>query len=209
MSYRLLQGVRIVEGSAFVAAPLGGMTLAQLGADVIRFDDIGGGIDYGRMPIAPSGRSLYWTGLNKGKRSLAVNLRSTEGRALVRDLVTAPGPGGGVLLTNLAPSWLTHASLATKRPDLISLTIEGNPDGSTAVDYTVNCATGYPFITGRGSRDAPVNHALPAWDVACALTAALSLVTALGRRAETGEDAARALGYRLCDRLTSRPYRRS
>jgi len=41
----ILTGMRVVEGSAFVAAPLGGMTLAQLGADVIRFDPIGGGLD--------------------------------------------------------------------------------------------------------------------------------------------------------------------
>jgi len=49
----ILSGMRIVEGSAFVAAPSGGMTLAQLGADVIRFDLIGGGIDYGRWPVTP------------------------------------------------------------------------------------------------------------------------------------------------------------
>ena len=46
----LLSGLRVVEGSAFVAAPLGGLTLAQLGADVIRFDTIGGGLDY--QPLA-------------------------------------------------------------------------------------------------------------------------------------------------------------
>ena len=46
--YELLKGMRLVEGSAFIAAPLGGMALAQLGADVIRFDDVRGGIDYGR-----------------------------------------------------------------------------------------------------------------------------------------------------------------
>jgi 2-methylfumaryl-CoA isomerase len=44
----VLSGMKVVEGSAFVAAPLGGMTLAQLGADVIRFDPIGGGLDYRR-----------------------------------------------------------------------------------------------------------------------------------------------------------------
>ena len=48
----ILSGMRIVEGSAFIAAPLGGMTLAQLGADVIRFDPIGGGLDYHRWPLA-------------------------------------------------------------------------------------------------------------------------------------------------------------
>ena len=44
----ILESLRIVEGSAFVAAPLGGMTLAQLGADVIRFDPLGGWLDRGR-----------------------------------------------------------------------------------------------------------------------------------------------------------------
>ena len=71
---RLLQDLRIVEISAFVAAPLGGMTMAQLGAEVIRIDPIGGGIDFNRWPVAPNGASLYWAGLNKAKRSVALAL---------------------------------------------------------------------------------------------------------------------------------------
>ena len=51
----ILEGMRVVEGSAFVAAPLGGMTLAQLGADVIRFDPIGGGLDRNRWPVTEDG----------------------------------------------------------------------------------------------------------------------------------------------------------
>ena len=53
----ILEGLRIVEGSAFIAAPSGGMTLAQLGAEVIRFDQLGGGIDYNRWPITKDGKS--------------------------------------------------------------------------------------------------------------------------------------------------------
>jgi 2-methylfumaryl-CoA isomerase len=64
--YKILEGLRVVEASAFVAAPLGGMTLAQLGADVIRFDPPGGGLDARRWPITKDGKSLYWVGLNKG-----------------------------------------------------------------------------------------------------------------------------------------------
>ena len=48
----ILKGLRVVEGTAFVAAPLGGMTLAQLGADVIRFDPLDGGLDNSRWPLA-------------------------------------------------------------------------------------------------------------------------------------------------------------
>ncbi|MGH3811814.1 MAG: CoA transferase, partial [Pseudonocardiaceae bacterium] len=85
----ILAGMRVVEGSAFVAAPLGGMTLAQLGADVIRFDPIGGGLDATRWPVTADGKSLFWAGLNKGKRSIAVDLRSPRGRELLTDLITA------------------------------------------------------------------------------------------------------------------------
>ena len=107
---------------------------------------IGGGIDYGRLPTMPSGRSLYWTGLNKVKRSLAVDLRKREGRELVRSPVTAGGDNGGALLTNIGTPWLGHGALAQARADVSTCTIEGNPDGSTAVDYTVNCTTGCPRL---------------------------------------------------------------
>ncbi len=197
MTYRLLGGLRVLESSAFIAAPLAGLTLAQYGADVIRVDMIGGGIDYARMPRMPHpegrGRSLYWTALNKGKRSIAVDLRHPEGRELVQALVCAPGKEAGVLLTNIATAWLSHADLAKRRADLISCTIQGNPDGSTAVDYTVNCATGYPAVTGTGSLEHPVNHVLPAWDVACAYQAAFAVMAAVDRRRRTGEGAALTL----------------
>src|SRR3974377_2306087 len=100
---RLLQDLRIVEISAFVAAPLSGMTMAQMGADVIRIDPIGGGIDFGPWPGTKEGASLDWAALNKGKRSLAVALDKPEGRDIARALAVAPGAGGGILLTNLPP----------------------------------------------------------------------------------------------------------
>ena len=189
MNVDLLDGLRVVESSAFIAAPLAGMTLAQFGADVIRIDMIGGGMDYARLPVMPQGRSLYWTGLNKGKRSFAVDIRRPEGRELVQALVTAPCKKGGVLLTNIGAPWLSHSSLCKRRPDLISCTIEGNPDGSTAVDYTVNCAAGFPAMTGGGSSSAPVNHVLPAWDIACAYQAAFAVAAAASKRQVTGTGA--------------------
>ncbi len=186
MSYPFLEGLRVVESSAFIAAPLAGLAMAQFGADVIRIDMIGGGIDYARMPCVDGGRSLYWTGLNKGKRSIAIDLRGPEGRELAQALATAPGPDAGILLTNIGTPWLAHDVLAEKRPDVITCTIQGNADGSTAVDYTVNCATGYPYVTGGASAQRPVNHVLPAWDIACAHQAAFSLLAAAHRRRRTG-----------------------
>jgi 2-methylfumaryl-CoA isomerase len=103
-----LAGLRVVEGSAFVAAPSGAMALAQLGADVIRFDAIGGGIDHKRWPVTDDGVSIYWAGLNKGKRSVQVDLRSPEGRELLRGLICEPGDDAGVFLTNFpAVGWLS------------------------------------------------------------------------------------------------------
>ena len=183
----LLEGMRIVEGSAFVAAPLGGLTLAQMGADVIRFDAIGGGIDYHRWPVTPAGTSLFWAGMNKGKRSLAVDLRRREGQELVTDLICRSGADSGIFLSNFpAAGWLSDERLRARRPDLIYVNIIGNPDGSTAVDYTVNPSSGFAYATGPAGSSNPTNHVLPAWDVATGLTAATSLLAAERHRSRTG-----------------------
>ena len=184
MSDQPLADLRVIEGSAFVAAPLGGMTLAQLGADVIRFDQIGGGLDAHRWPLAPSGRSLFWAGLNKGKRSIQVDLRAPEGRELVEALVAA----AGIFLTNFpARGWLAHDSLAARRRDLIMCALTGNPDGSSEVDYTVNPATGFPWATGPRDLSVPLNSVLPAWDVAMGELACIGILAAERHRTRTGE----------------------
>jgi 2-methylfumaryl-CoA isomerase len=186
VSEGILSGLRLVEGSAFVAAPLGGMTLAQLGADVIRFDQIGGGLDYQRWPLAAGGQSLFWAGLNKGKRSIALDLRSPEGRELATSLITAPGPGAGLFLTNFpARGWLAYEGLRERREDLIMMALTGNPDGSSEVDYTVNPATGFPWATGPRNLAEPLNSVLPAWDVAMGTLAAVGLLAAERHRART------------------------
>ncbi len=188
MAGGLLSGVRVVEGSAFVAAPSGGMTLAQLGADVIRFDQIGGGLDYRRWPLSADGTSIYWAGLNKGKRSLAVDLRSPRGRELLTELIGAPGPDNGIFLTNFpASGWMSYERLRDKRADLVMLNVMGNHDGTSAVDYTVNCAVGYPSVTGPADSTEPVNHVFPAWDFLCGQQVALGIVAALRHRDRTGD----------------------
>src|SRR5579863_6009762 len=186
----LLADLRVVEFSAFVAAPLGGMTMAQFGAEVIRIDPLGGAIDFARWPVTDSGASLYWAGLNNAKRSVALALDKPEGRELARAIATAPGPGAGIVLTNLPPlAGLDYASLKAARDDIILLRLIGNRDGSAAVDYTVNAASGFPLVTGPqdekgGTR--PVNNVLPAWDVATGLYLTTALLAAERHRARTG-----------------------
>ncbi|ORA82617.1 2-methylfumaryl-CoA isomerase [Mycolicibacter kumamotonensis] len=181
---RPLAGVRVIEIASFVAVPLAGMTLAQLGADVVRIDPVGGAADYRRWPVTEDGTSIYWTGLNRGKRSLVADLRAPEGQRLVQRLIAE----SGVVLTNMTGrQWLSFDTLVNERADLIHLEVVGRADGSTAVDYTVNAATGFPLVTGPAEYSAPINHVLPAWDIACGLHGALAVVAALHRRDRTGE----------------------
>ncbi len=182
-----LAGVCIVEISSFVAVPLAGMTLAQLGAEVIRIDPIGGAADYQRWPLTEHGVSIYWAGLNKGKRSVAADMRSPEGQQLIQRLIT----DAGILITNVAGrQWHSHETLSALRPDLIHLEVSGRADGTTGVDYTVNAATGFPLVTGSPTQREPVNHVLPAWDVSCGLYAGIAILAALRRRDSTGQGSA-------------------
>jgi 2-methylfumaryl-CoA isomerase len=181
---RPLAGVRIIEISSFVAVPLAGMTLAQLGAEVIRVDPVGGAADYHRWPVTAEGESIYWAGLNKGKRSVAIDVRSPDGQELIQRLVT----DSGVLITNVAGrQWHSYDALVSRRPDLIHVEVSGRADGGTGVDYTVNAGIGFPLVTGPVGLATPVNHVLPAWDVACGVYAALAVTAALRHRDATGK----------------------
>jgi len=186
---RPLAGLQVAECASFVAGPTGGMTLAQLGADVIRIDPVGGGADHHRWPVVGVGsgpddaESYYWASLNKGKRSVAVDMRSDEGRALVTDLVAA----AGVLVDNVVGRrWMANDALVAKRPDLVHVRVQGYPDGRPAVDYTVNAEVGIPQITGSEDGGAPVNHVLPAWDLVTGLSVSTAVLAALYDRDRTG-----------------------
>jgi 2-methylfumaryl-CoA isomerase len=182
-----LAGLTVVEIATFVAGPSAGLTMAQLGADVIRVDPLGGAIDYKRWPITEDGSSLYWHSLNRNKRSVAIDLRSAAGRDVVRRMIAAPGPDRGVLVDNQPNAdWLSWSALSALREDLIHVHIEGHRDGRPAVDYTVNAEAGVPLITGPAAGDEPVNQVLPAWDLLCGLSTVTAVLAALRRRDRTG-----------------------
>lgn len=153
---QILKGMRVGEGSAFVAVPLAGMTLAQMGADVIRFDRIQGGLDAQRWPVAPNGESLFWAGLNKGKRSVAVDMKSPRGKELITEIITAPGEDAGLFLTNLrVRGWMDYETLSQHRADLVMVTLQGDRHGRPAVDYTVNAAIAFRRRPARWARRSP------------------------------------------------------
>ncbi|MFF1737805.1 CoA transferase [Streptomyces sp. NPDC058247] len=181
----LLAGLRVVEISSYVATPLCGLALAQLGADVVRVEPLGGAADRTRWPLADSGTSLYWSGLNKGKRAVAVDMESAEDRRRVVDLIVQGGPCVVVSNGDRYPEF-GYEALSAQRPDVIHVLLRGCADGGAGVDYTVQAATGFPLITGAPGTTAPVNHVLPAWDIAAGLYLAVGLLAAERGRLVTG-----------------------
>ena len=180
--YQLLTGLSLIEASSFVASPTAGLYCAQMGAEVIRVDQIGGGPDFNRWPVTRGNDSLYWENLNRGKMSVALNLSDPKGRELLQELVRTTGQ----FITNFpAEGFLSHAILSAGRADLITVRVMGWADGSPALDYTVNNAVGYPMMTGAGPD--PVNHVLPAWDLLSGAYAAFALLAAVQHRTATGE----------------------
>ncbi len=186
--YDLLSGLSLIEVSSFVASPTAGLYCAQMGAEVIRVDQIGGGLDYDRYQLTKEGRSLSWENLNRAKKSVAVNMRSAEGRELVQELARTTGQ----LITNVPEnSFLSHATLEKGRDDMITVRIMGWGDGRQAMDFTVNAASGYPLMTGPADWDPetapPVNQLLPAWDFITGAYTAFALMAALRHRDATGK----------------------
>jgi 2-methylfumaryl-CoA isomerase len=183
--YDLLKGLTVVEGATFIAGPTCALHMAQMGARVIRFDQIGGGPDAKRWPVDDAGHSLYWEGINKGKKSIGIDLSRPEGRELAQRLATS---GDGLFVTNFpVEGYLSYERLAALRPDLICLRIMGWADGTPAVDYTINASVGLPWMTGQPDDPRPVNHVLPAWDLLAGAYAAFALMCAERDRTRSGQ----------------------
>src|SRR2546430_2328719 len=123
----ILRGLRVVELSAFVAAPLAGATLASLGAEVVRVDPPGGGVDANRWPLHGE-RSLYWAGLNQGKRSVNLDTRTEKGWEVATRLVAAAGRA----LTNLpTEGWWSNECLHGVYPEQIMQVSHVTPQRSS------------------------------------------------------------------------------
>ncbi|WP_170003697.1 CoA transferase [Pseudopontixanthobacter vadosimaris] len=182
----MLSNLSIIEASSFVASPTAGLYCAQLGADVVRVDQIGGGPDFTRYHMTDNGHSLAWENLNRGKRSVALDLRSGEGRELLVELARKTGQ----LITNFPQnSFLSHDAVAQGDSEMITVRIMGWADGAQAMDFTVNAAVGFPYLTGKKDQDGrehPINHALPAWDLLTGAYSAFALLAAIRKREAGG-----------------------
>jgi len=178
-----LGGHRIVDLSSFWAGPLAARLLAELGADVVKVEPPGGEGGFQLMPVLPN---IYVDG-NRSKRGLVLDLKATEDRARLLDLVAA----SDVVVENaMAGAWerlgLDEAQLRAVNPSLVYARAKGfGAVGPLATrpcfDYVVQAATGMEMTQGGGSRPVPVNFT--ANDYGTGLLLAAGIVLALLGRA--------------------------
>ncbi|MFE9897603.1 CaiB/BaiF CoA transferase family protein [Streptomyces sp. NPDC005529] len=185
-----LEGITVVAVEQAVAAPFATRQLADLGARVIKVERIDGG-DFARgYDSAASGLASHFVWCNRGKQSLAVDLKDPRGLDVVRRLVA----DADVFVQNLAQGaaarlGLDAATLCAGQPRLVAVDISGyGPSGpyaaKRAYDMLVQCEAGLVSVTGTPEQ--PVKAGLPAADIAAAMYAFSGVLAALVRRGTTG-----------------------
>jgi itaconate CoA-transferase len=186
-----LYGVTVVSLEQAVAAPYATRQLADLGARVIKVERPDGG-DFARSyDEAVHGNSSYFVWLNRAKESLTLDVKSDEGKEILSALLER----ADVLVQNLGPGaagrlGVDAAALARSHPHVISCTVSGwGTDGPWATrkayDLLVQCESGLVSLTGTPGQMAKVGISIA--DIAAGMYAYSGILTALLRRATTGE----------------------
>jgi crotonobetainyl-CoA:carnitine CoA-transferase CaiB-like acyl-CoA transferase len=193
-----LAGVRVLELARILAGPWAGQLLADLGADVVKVERPGSGDDtraWGPpfVPAADGGdlSAAYFHAANRGKRSIAIDMETADGQALIRRLAVR----ADVVIENfkvggLARYGLDHAALSALNPRLITCSITGfgqtGPYASRpGYDFVVQAMGGFMHITGDAEGE-PQKAGLATADLFTGVYAAVAILAALRRRDETG-----------------------
>src|SRR5437764_1924203 len=121
-----LSGIRVVDLSRILSGPFCSMFLADMGAEVIKIEDVENGDPVRQQGVLRNGYSLYFATFNRNKRSLTLDLRSGEGKAVLRKLIAT----ADVVLDNFRPGvmekmGLSRAELEAIKPDIVSCHITG------------------------------------------------------------------------------------
>jgi crotonobetainyl-CoA:carnitine CoA-transferase CaiB-like acyl-CoA transferase len=189
-----LAGIRVLEFSQIVAGPIAGVQLADMGADVVKIEPIEGEARRNSGAVVPN-EGKYFQSLNRGKRSLTVNLARPEGRALIHRLT----PRFDVVIANYregvtARLGIDYATLVQLRPDLVYASITGfGEEGPFATrggsDVAVQAYSGLMAAeakTDEYGAPAPL-AATPFIDRTTAVAAAMAICAALFHRERTGQ----------------------
>lgn len=193
---RLLDGIRVLDLSRMLAGPYGSMLLADLGAEVLKIEEPGGGDPMRGMgpPFLPDGESAYFLAVNRNKKSLALDLAKPEGREVFLDLVRH----ADVVWENFRPGVMArlgcdYPALAAVNPRIVACSIsaygqEGPYRDWPAFDLALQAMGGAMSLTGEPGRP-PVRMGLPMGDLAGGMFGALAVTAALVRRQQTGRGA--------------------
>jgi crotonobetainyl-CoA:carnitine CoA-transferase CaiB-like acyl-CoA transferase len=187
-----LQGLRVVDLSRIVSGPFCSMFLADMGAEVIKIEDVDDGDPVRRQGIVRDGFSLYFASFNRNKRSLTLDLRSDEGKEVLRKLIAT----ADVVLDNFRPGvmekiGLSRDELRRLRPDIVSCHITGfGLDGPyrdrPSFDFIAQAMSGFMSVNGAEG-EAPARAAPPLSDLIAGAYAAMGICAALVRRERTGQ----------------------
>ncbi|MEI6239479.1 MAG: CoA transferase [Planctomycetia bacterium] len=195
MSTKPLHGIKVLDLTRVLAGPFCTMVLADLGADVVKVERPDGGDD-GRHfgPFLPSGESGYFASVNRGKRSIALDLKD----ATDRDTFLALADKSDVLVENFRPGTMERlgfgsAALRSRNPGLIYTSVTGfgrtGPDADQAAyDVIVQARSGLMSVTGHDP-DEPVRVGSSISDILAGLYAAIGVCASLRERDATGRGA--------------------
>ena len=187
-----LQGLRVVDLSRIVSGPFCSMFLADMGAEVIKIEDVDDGDPVRRQGIVRDGFSLYFASFNRNKRSLTLDLRSDDGKEVLRKLIAT----ADVVLDNFRPGvmekiGLSRDELRRLKPDIVSCHITGfGLDGPyrdrPSFDFIAQAMSGFMSVNGAEG-EAPARAAPPLSDLIAGAYAAMGICAALVRRERTGQ----------------------
>ena len=186
-----LSGIRVIDLTRVVAGPYATTLLADLGADVIKVEDVGSGDSSRLTPPFINGVSNHFMNINRNKRSVAIDLKHPDGRRLVLKLVSK----ADVVIANFRPGvlerlGLDYESLKSANPKIILCLISGFGQDSTyrdkpSFDVITQAMSGAMSITGEPGRP-PVRLGVPMGDLAGGLFGAIAILAALNERNATG-----------------------
>lgn len=201
-----LEGIRVVDLTRILSGPFCSMFLADMGAEVIKIEDPDGGDPIRQQGEAVNGYSLYFATFNRNKRSLTLDLRSEEGKQVLRDLLRT----ADVVINNYRPGVMDRMgfgrdALRALKPDLVSCHITGfGLDGPyrerPSFDFIAQAMSGFMSVNGAEGAP-PMRAAPPISDLVAGAYAAMGVLAALLRRNRTGQ--AEEVSTALTDSMTS------